>query len=150
VFKKTWRLSPPGGASPSSGDPPIRRPLSPCPDQAFTQGEIEKTTKPTMKRINPIRIAGATLLLFALGQPIAQAYTHPYIPHTSADLAYMKANLDKEPWKSGYALLANASTAGLSWTMDGPYVNVSREGAYDQSLTPWRNSMNAVYNLARM
>ena len=34
--------------------------------------------------------------------------------------------------------------------MDGPYANVSRAGSYDANLVPWQNSMDAVYNLARM
>ena len=57
---------------------------------------------------NFIRIAGASLLLFALGQPVAHAYTHPCIPTTREELDTLKANLDKEPWKSGYAILSNA------------------------------------------
>ena len=103
-----------------------------------------------MKLLNPIRIAGASLLLFALGQPVAQAYTHPCIPTTKQDLDYIKASLNQEPWKSGYAALAATSTASLNWTMDGPYANVSRQGSYDANLVPWQNSMDAVYNLARM
>jgi len=82
--------------------------------------------------------------------PQADAYTHPCIPNTLDELNTIKSNLDKEPWKSGYAKLANTSTAKLDWTMDGPYANVSRAGSYDANLTPWQNSMNAVYNLSRM
>ena len=85
-----------------------------------------------------------------LGLPQAQAYTHPCIPNTAEELSTIKANLDKEPWKSGYAQLAAYSTSQLTWQMAGPFANVSRAGAYDGNLVPWQNSMNAVYNLARM
>ena len=85
-----------------------------------------------------------------LGLPQAQAYTHPCIPNTAEELATIKANLDKEPWKSGYAQLAAYSTSQLTWQMAGPFANVSRAGAYDGNLGAWQNSMNAVYNLARM
>lgn len=103
-----------------------------------------------MKRINFLITIGASLLLIALGSPQAHAYNHPCIPHTADDLATIKANLDKEPWKRGYALLAGDGKSQLTYTMQGPFANVSRAGAYDANLAPWRNDMNAVYNLARM
>ncbi|GEM_PF-5783242 len=77
-----------------------------------------------------------------------QAYTHPCIPNTLEELATIKANLNQEPWKSGYAALAGASTSQLSWPMEGPFTNVSRTP--DVNLTHWKNDMTAVYNLARM
>jgi hypothetical protein len=103
-----------------------------------------------MEQKNSILTAVAFLLLLVLGLSRAQAYTHPCIPATIDDLANIKANLNQEPWKTGYAQLANSSTAKLDWTMDGPYANVSRKGSYDGNLVPWQNSMAAVYNLARM
>jgi len=92
----------------------------------------------------------AAVALFGMSAVPARAYTHPCIPTTTQDLDYIKANLNREPWKSGYAALANTSTASLNWTMDGPYAQVSRQGSYDANLVPWQNSMDAVYNLARM
>lgn len=76
------------------------------------------------------------------------AYTHPGIPLTSADLATLKANLNLEPWKSGYAALQADSRSSLSYTMQGPFASVSRNP--NVNLTAWRNDMIAVYNLARM
>ena len=93
---------------------------------------------------------GSIALLCSAMVSLAHAYNHPCIPATSQDLAYIKASLNQQPWKSGYAFLTNDSTAQLGWTMDGPYANVSRAGSYDANLVPWQNSMNAVYNLARM
>jgi hypothetical protein len=103
----------------------------------------------TMKiRIHLLRLA---VVLGLLGSTFdAGAYTHPGIPTTKADLDYIKANLNREPWKTGYANLQNTATAKLNWTMDGPYAQVSRKGSYDANLVPWQNSMDAVYNLARM
>ncbi|TLD68629.1 ricin B lectin [Phragmitibacter flavus] len=93
-------------------------------------------------------LASLMLPMIALGLPQAQAYTHPSIPFTIEDLDTIKANLDKEPWKSGYAALAGASTSQLNWPMEGPTANVSRTP--DINLTTWKNDMNAIYNLARM
>jgi len=103
-----------------------------------------------VKRNNLALALGASLLLLAFGQSQAHAYTHPCIPTTREELDTIKASLNQEPWKTGYALLANTSTAGLDWVMEGPHANVSREGSYDANLGAWQNSMKAVYNLARM
>jgi regulation of enolase protein 1 (concanavalin A-like superfamily) len=78
----------------------------------------------------------------------ARAYTHPSVPCTLQELATIKASLNQEPWKSGYASLAAASTSQLSWPQEGPCTNVSRTP--DVNLTTWKNDMTAVYNLARM
>lgn len=91
----------------------------------------------------------ATLTLpFALGLPQAQAYTHPCIPTTREELDTIKANLDKEPWKSGYAILAAESKSQLDWVQEGPFAEVKRNP--NLNLTAWSNDMGAVYNLARM
>ena len=100
-----------------------------------------------MKRILPL---GASLLLLAIGLPQARAYTHPCIPTTLDDLVTIKASLNQEPWKQGYAVLSGDGHSQLTYTMQGPFANVSRAGAYDQYLGAWRNDMVAVYNLARM
>jgi hypothetical protein len=101
-----------------------------------------------MKPISLIRIAGAVLLSLTLGIPQADAYTHPCIPATTQDLDSIKANLDKEPWKQGYAVLAGASTSQLTYVPNGPWAEVGRTP--DVNLTYWKNDMTAVYNLARM
>jgi regulation of enolase protein 1 (concanavalin A-like superfamily) len=86
--------------------------------------------------------------LFAGQVLTAAAYTHPCIPLTSADLSTLKANLNLEPWKSGYAALAADGHSSLSYTMQGPFATVGRNP--DVNLSQWRNDMIAVYNLARM
>ena len=97
----------------------------------------------------PIRKWLASLTLAcAFGMPQAQAYTHPCIPTTSEELATIKANLDKEPWNRGYAVLAGDSRSQLTYTMQGPFAEVKRNP--NLNLTQWRNDMTAVYNLSRM
>jgi regulation of enolase protein 1 (concanavalin A-like superfamily) len=102
-----------------------------------------------MKR-NFLFTIGASLLLLGLVRPQAHAYTHPCIPTTREELDTIKASLNQEPWKSGYALLAADGHSSLNYTMQGPFVNVSRAGSYDANLGPWQQDMTAVYNLARM
>jgi hypothetical protein len=99
----------------------------------------------------PIRNLLTSLTLpFALGLPQAHAYVHPGAPLTLADLQAVKANVDanREPWKSGYAGLAAGTQ--LTYTMQGPFAQVSRVGAYDANLAEWRSDMNAVWNFSRM
>ncbi len=96
--------------------------------------------------------ARALCLLAALAGLSAQAhaYTHPGIPTRVDDLATIKASLNQEPWKSGYAGLSGDGRSSLNYTMAGPFANVSRAGSYDQYLGAWQNDMIAVYNLSLM
>ena len=88
--------------------------------------------------------------LFLLGAAEAAAFTHPGIPFTASDLNTLKSYVDqgKQPWKSGYDLLANDGKAKLTYNMAGPYATVGR--APDVNLWAWRNDMVAVWNLSRM
>jgi hypothetical protein len=78
----------------------------------------------------------------------AQAYTHPSIPTTLEELDTIKANLDQEPWKSGFAALAADGKSQLGYVMGGPFEEVKRNP--NVNLWPWRSDMLAVNNLARM
>jgi len=78
----------------------------------------------------------------------AQGYTHPGIPFTSNDLATIKANLNQEPWKSGYAILAADGHSQLAYTMQGPFATVTRNP--DLNRWTWESDMEAVYDLALM
>jgi len=89
----------------------------------------------------------AVALFGAMATP-ARAYTHPCIPATTQDLDYIKANLNQQPWKRGYELLAAANTSQLTYTMNGPYTTVQRSP--DLNLSGWKFDMNAIFNLARM
>src|SRR5688572_7945639 len=94
----------------------------------------------------PIRNWLASLALSCvLGLPHAEAYTHPCIPATTQDLDYIKANLDKEPWKTGYTQLL------ATWNpnyVPQPYATVTRNP--DLNLTAWKKDVGAVWNFARL
>ena len=91
--------------------------------------------------------ANVLLAIGLLAGPAA-AFTHPGIPFTTADLDATKANLNTEPWKSGYASLVAQGQSKLSYVMAGPFASVSRTP--DVNLSQWKNDMQAIYNLARM
>jgi hypothetical protein len=75
-------------------------------------------------------------------------FTHPCIPNTLDELATLKASLNQQPWKQGYAVLAGDGRSSLTYTMRGPFAEVSR--APYLNLNEWRSDMVAVYNLSRM
>jgi hypothetical protein len=101
-------------------------------------------------------LAATLLLLSSAVLPVygdateARTFTHPGTPLTLTDLNTLKSYVDqgKQPWKSGYDLLASDGKAKLTYVMAGPYTTVSR--APDVNLWPWRNDMIAVWNLSRM
>ena len=78
----------------------------------------------------------------------ALAFTHPGIPLTTSDLDTIQANLNVEPWKSGYAAFVADSHSQLSYSMLGPFATVSRNP--DVNLYQWREDMMAIWKLARM
>jgi len=91
------------------------------------------------------------LILVATGSCLplnARGFVHPGIALTTTDLATVKANLTKEPWASGYAALQADEHSSLNYTMQGPFVTVSRNP--DQNRSQWENDMQAVYNLSCM
>ena len=88
------------------------------------------------------------MLLLAFGLPQLHAFTHPCIPTSREELDIIKASLNQQPWKQGYANLAGDWHSSLDYVMQGPFANVSRTP--DVNLNPWKNDMTAVYNLARM
>jgi len=90
----------------------------------------------------------AAVALFGTSAVPARAYTHPCIPFTSDDLAFIKANLNQQPWKNGYAALAADGRSQLTYVMAGPFAEVGRTP--DVNLNPWKGDMQAAYNLARM
>ncbi len=64
------------------------------------------------------------------------------------DLETLKANIQREPWKSGFEALANEGRSKLSYKMAGPLKEVKRSP--NENLWPWRGDMIAVWNLSRM
>lgn len=77
-------------------------------------------------------------------------YQSPGVILTREDLELLKANITagKEPWKSGYTMLASEGRSQLTYKMAGPYAEIKR--APNENLNPWRSDMVAIWNLSRM
>ena len=88
--------------------------------------------------LRPIKLASVPTLRF----------DHPCIPTTRKELDTIKANLDQQPWKQGYAVLAASGRSQLTYTMRGPFGEVKRN--HNLNLNEWRSDMVAVHNLAKM
>lgn len=90
-------------------------------------------------------------LLAALGVNAGAApatFAHPGVLLSRADLDAVKADLDKEPWKSAYERLKADAHSQKGYAMRGPCATVSRNP--DSCRTEWESDMQAVYNLTRM
>lgn len=102
-----------------------------------------------MKKLKPFLIL---LLLVAVSCFIqaeaAKNFVHPGIPFTRSDIDLLKANITREPWKTGYAKLSADGKSSLDYGMQGPFVTVSR--APNLNNTAWKNDMVAIYNLTLM
>lgn len=82
--------------------------------------------------------------------PEVRVITHPGAPLSLSDLETLKAYIEegREPWKSGFDLLAKDGKAQHTYTMAGPYEKVSRSP--NENIWPWRVDMVAIWNLSRM
>ncbi|MGN6370532.1 MAG: LamG-like jellyroll fold domain-containing protein [Phycisphaerae bacterium] len=83
-----------------------------------------------------------------LALPTSYNFVHPFIATSLEDLNTMKAHLDQQPWKSGYAYLAGDGHSQLTYQMQGPFANVERNP--NVNLNQWRSDMTAVFDLSRM
>ena len=79
---------------------------------------------------------------------LPRRFAHPSAPLNLEQLKALKANSDKEPWKSGYAALAADPHSRLGGRIARPFAEVGR--APNVNLWPWRNDMTSVWCLARM
>jgi len=75
-------------------------------------------------------------------------YNSPGVILNRQDLEILKANLKREPWKSGFEALSNEGRSKLDYKMAGPFQEIKR--APNENLNPWRSDMVAVWNLSRM
>lgn len=108
----------------------------------------EPTPEPVTLQ-SQVRVPLQSMPLTAASEGIpARRFAHPSVPFTIEDLELLKANIKREPWKSGYEGLVNDEHSRLDYRMQGPCKDVER--APDVNLGQWRNDMNAVYNLALM
>jgi regulation of enolase protein 1 (concanavalin A-like superfamily) len=78
----------------------------------------------------------------------SSAFIHPGIGLTIQDLNAVKANLNNAPWSSGYQYLVGDPQASLSYTMQGPFAQVSRNP--DVNRAAWDSDMAAIYKLTLM
>jgi hypothetical protein len=96
----------------------------------------------------------AIVVLSRLALPVqaqtqpSQTFVHPGIPLSKTDLATLRANLDRDPWKSGYEALKRDGRSSLDYKMRGPRERISRAPHIDRYL--WMSDMQAAWNLARM
>jgi fibronectin type 3 domain-containing protein len=91
----------------------------------------------------------ASILAAAVGLSAqVHAFTHPCITNTAQELATIKANLNQQPWKQGYAVLSGDGHSQLTYVMQGPFATVTRNP--NLNLGQWENDMSAVWDLARM
>jgi hypothetical protein len=86
------------------------------------------------------------LILGLSAIPAANAFNHPGIPLTTADLNYVKAHLNQQPWKAGWEGLEASGFASLNYVEGGPFATVSRTP--DLNLPQFGGDMAAVYCLA--
>jgi regulation of enolase protein 1 (concanavalin A-like superfamily) len=95
-------------------------------------------------------LASLRTLVAVAALSTADAYTHPGIPLTIADLEAVKAKVaaGEQPWKAGYDALAADRRSQLGYTMQGPFATVTRNPHLNRN--QWMNDMQAVWNLARM
>lgn len=91
--------------------------------------------------VQPVHASSRTAVL-------PRRFNHPSAPLNLEELKTLKANLDKEPWKSGYAALAADPHSRLGGRIPGAFAEVGR--APNVNLWPWRNDMTSVWCLARM
>ena len=75
-------------------------------------------------------------------------YSSPGVILNRQDLEILKANIKREPWKSGFEALSNEGRSKLTYKMAGPFKEVKR--APNANLWPWRGDMIAIWNLSRM
>jgi hypothetical protein len=73
---------------------------------------------------------------------------HPGVVFTKTDLDAIKADLNKEPWKSAYSRLTADYRSALDYQMKGPFAEVSRNPHINRDA--WVIDMAAAYNMARL
>lgn len=100
--------------------------------------------KPLVSPLKPKEPAPSAQPLVA---PVPR-FTSPGVILNRTDLETLKANLGREPWKSGFAALASDRWSRLDRKVAGPFKRVAR--APDENLWPWRSEMMSVWALSRM
>ena len=113
---------------------------------ADASGEAQFTFAQTTSGL-PVLIGNANLNAIQV-RKAPRTFVHPGIGLSLADLNQVKANLNVEPWKTGYDDLAARPEASLNYTMKGPHLTVGHTA--EENRNDWRSDMIAVHHLARM
>jgi hypothetical protein len=93
---------------------------------------------------NPVGMSGERLLAGGGG------FVHPGLLHTSADFARMVANINNEPWKSGWNALLNNPHASLGYTAPRAVSVVYRgaDGVHQENYSLLYNDIAVAYACA--
>ena len=75
---------------------------------------------------------------------------HPAMPLNRADLEFLKANKEKMPWKIGWDILRSQGNAQPTYVPPTPCETVERWPGRSVNNWPWKSSMAAAWNQARM
>ena len=116
----------------------------------FEEGSAKPASPPTptpRPKSTPAFAAERESAVKAEAFPIPR-FTSPGVILNREDLEILKANIQREPWKSGFEALASEGRSKLSYKMAGPFKQTKR--APNENLWPWRGDMIAVWNLSRM
>ncbi|HEY8932961.1 MAG TPA: discoidin domain-containing protein [Rariglobus sp.] len=105
----------------------------------------QETPAPATDAISPTPQPGPSIKGVAFPTP---RYASPGVILNRQDLETLKANLKREPWKSGFEMLSNEGRSKLDYKMAGPFAEIKR--APNENLWPWRGDMIAIWNLSRM
>src|SRR5439155_17926440 len=80
------------------------------------------------------------------------AFKHPGILHTAEDLERMKRMVaqGKEPWKSGFDVLAAHRESQADYKMRGPFERAGRGPGFNENIDAIMHDCNACYQNALM
>ena len=93
---------------------------------------------------------GVLLSTLAVAFSAAAELRHPAMPLNRDDLDFLKANKEKMPWKIGWDILRSRGDAQPTYVPITPLETVERWPGRGVNNWPWKNSMAAAWNQARM
>ena len=97
-------------------------------------------------------MAVACLMLGATTIVSAREFRHPGLLHSTEDLARIArlANEEVYPSMLSYEMLRRNPRASFNYKMNGPYVDIARDGKYGRTKAPCEHDCNASYYNALM
>ena len=98
-----------------------------------------------MKTFTKELILCVLLILGIMIEQKANAFVHPGIMFSKADLDLVKNNQNSEPWKSALTVLKATTAASLTYSMQGPYASIYRGSDNTTGWTQAGNDAQACY-----